>query len=68
MRTRRFPIGPLLARCPSKREIARRAGLSPQALRDPRGLTVGTADRAAVALGYHAALIWPEWFSDEDVA
>lgn len=68
VQTLRFPLDPLLVRCPSRREIARRSGLSPVALRDPRGLTVRTADRAAVAVGCHPAELWPDWFDLAQVA
>lgn len=63
--TVRWPLAPLLiaAGHPSADVIAMQLGVSPRSIWrwHHRGLTDRQADRAAIALGYHPANIWPDW-------
>lgn len=59
----RFPVAPALVLAPSKRALAKRAGLSYNTLVHPAGLTLRSADRVATAVGMHPADLWPGWFA-----
>ena len=66
----RLPLQPLLhaTAVASKLALARRLGVDPTLIhRAARrgGVTYWTADRWAVALGWHPAMIWPEWLEEE---
>lgn len=49
------------------RALAELAGFAPRSIHRWRhaGLTELVADRVAIALGAHPAVIWPEWFAPE---
>jgi lambda repressor-like predicted transcriptional regulator len=61
----RWPLGPLLdvAGHPPARILAAQVGVSPRTVWrwHHLGLSDLQADRAAVALGWHPANIWPHW-------
>ena len=62
----RFPIDPAVEIAGSLRTIAKLLGQPGNTgiLRDPRGVTVGNADRIAIALGVHPVELWPNFHDD----
>ncbi len=64
--TVRWPLEPLMeaAGHPAAGTLAARAGVTARTVWrwHHRGLTDTQADRTAVALGYHPANIWPDWY------
>jgi len=64
---RRYPVAPLLAVL-AERADGDRILTQHHRCAAAGGLTELTADRLAVRLGLHPAVIWPEWFSHDTVA
>lgn len=67
---RRYPLAPLyrLVGALSQAEVAARTGIHPRmiALWCSQGSVPDqSADRLAVGLGFHPALVWPEWMNEE---
>lgn len=67
----RFPLDPLMQVLAARfdgeatvAEMARCVGVTQRTVSRwrQRGLTCESADAAAVALGFHPALVWPEWW------
>lgn len=62
----RFPVGPLLevADVALPSDLAIRVGVHVRSVNRAThdGLNADTADRWAIALGYHPCLIWTDWF------
>jgi hypothetical protein len=64
---RTLPSAPVLERLGDTDDetSARQLGVSSRTIVRWRGgqrMRITTADRAAVALGYHPAQLWPEWW------
>lgn len=71
-------IGPRFDFAPLRRYVTQQAGVSTYSLQQiardlgvcesqpskwqRRGLTTAAADRAAIRLGLHPSLLWPEWW------
>ena len=68
--TLRFPLADLVAAAggPNHCALARRVGVTPRTVcRWHRaGLTIYSADAAAIAIGSHAAVIWPQHWAELD--
>lgn len=67
---RRWPMEPVerLLHTSSPTEIGHRLGIDRRQVhrwRELGGLITTHADRAAVALGLHPAIIWPDWCPTE---
>lgn len=63
--TGRFPLEPLAALTRlDQGELARVAGVSRRTVCRWKalGMNQWIADRLAIALGYHPAVVWPEWY------
>jgi hypothetical protein len=65
-RGERFPMASLESRlgCTTAAELARMLCVCPRTVHRYRshGLNPTQADRVAVAVGYHPAEVWPDWW------
>ncbi|MGD9797571.1 MAG: helix-turn-helix domain-containing protein [Acidimicrobiia bacterium] len=73
MTATRYPVTPVeeivlcRVRTASAVDVAATVGVSPRTVKRWRadGMSEQQADGAAVALGYHPALLWPTWLQED---